>query len=414
MNSTEKERGKNRMSGMKHIFSKEIARVFKDKKMLFSVFLLPVLIMVVIMTIVNNLVGSMMDDIEEHKPIVYIQNEPESFESFLKTGKFKYEIRQLASGEDRSKAEGEILDGSADLIIEFPKGFEEKIGAYREGDEIPQVKTYYNPSEDYSQAAYSEISEGTLEAYRQALLSRRVGNLDQITVFTVNSDNEDMVIQDEEKAGGKMLGMMLPYFITILLFAGALGIGADMIAGEKERGTMASLLVSPVKRSSIALGKVFSLMVISGLSALIYVVVMVLFTPLMMDSMMMEDVNLQLNAGQIAMMGVLLVVIAFFYSSIIALLSVFAKSTKEASSYVMPVYMVVLVVGLLTMFRSGDGDFATYCIPVYNNAVALQGILTQELTMGQYAVTLVETLALGAVFTGAIVKAFNSEKIMSK
>ncbi len=113
-------------------------------------------------------------------------------------------------------------------------------------------------------------------------------------------------------------------------------------------------------------------------------------------------------------MLVLLEVIAFFYSTIIALHTIFANSTKEASSYVMPVYMVVLVVGLLTMFRSGDGDFATYCIPVYNNAMALQGILTQELTMGQYAVTLAETLVLGAVFTGAIVMAFNSEKIMSK
>lgn len=402
------------MSGIKHIFSKEIARVFKDKKMLFSVFLLPVLIMVVIMSIVNHLVGSMMDDIEDHKPIVYIQNEPESFESFLKMGKFKYEVKEIATGEDKSKAQGEILDGSADLIVEFPKDFEERIENYKAGDAIPQVKTYYNPSEDYSKAAYSEISEGTLEAYRQALLSQRVGNLDQITVFTVNSDNEDMVIQDEEKAGGKMLGMMLPYFITILLFAGALGIGADMIAGEKERGTMASLLVAPVKRSSIALGKVFSLMVISGLSALIYVVVMVLFMPLMMDSMMMEGVNLRLNPGQIVMMGVLLVVIAFFYASIIALVSVFAKSTKEASSYVMPVYMLVLVVGLLTMFQSGGGDFKTYCIPVYNNALALQGILAQELTIGQYVVTLVETLILGAVFTGGIVKAFESEKIMSK
>lgn len=178
---------------------------------------------------------------------------------------------------------------------------------------------------------------------------------------------------------------------------------------------MASLLVAPVKRSSIALGKIFSLMVISGLSSLIYVAVMVLFMPVMMDSMMGESgMNIQLNGQQIVMMGILLVVIAFFYSSIIALVSVFAKSTKEASSYVMPVYMLVLVVGLLTMFQSGKADFTTYCIPVYNNAIALQGILTQELTMGQYLVTLVETLLLGIIFTAAIVRAFESEKIMSK
>lgn len=405
------------MSGIKHIFSKEITRVFKDKKMIFSTFLLPVLIMVAIMAIVNNLVGSMMEDIEEHNPIVYIQNEPDSFKEFLKMGEFKYEIREIASKEARSRAEGEILEGSADLIVEFPEGFEKRIADYQQGDEIPQIKTYYNPSEDYSQAAYNEVSEGTLEGYRQALLSQRVGDLSKIMVFTVNSDNEDMVIQDEEKAGGKAFGMMLPYFITILLFAGALGIGADMIAGEKERGTMASLLVSPVKRSSIALGKVFSLMVISGLSSLVYVVVMVIFAPVMMDSMTGADgngLNLQLNAQQIVMMGVLLVAIAFLYSAVIALLSVFAKSTKEANSYVMPVYMVVLVVGLLTMFQTGGGDLKTYFIPIYNNAMALQGILTRELTMGQYLVTLAETLILGAVFTGAIVRAFESEKIMAK
>ncbi len=78
--------------------------------------------------------------------------------------------------------------------------------------------------------------------------------MQSLTVFTVNSDNPDMVIQDEQKAGGKALGMMLPYFVTILLFAGAMGLGTDMVAGEKERGTMASMLVAPIKRSSIVLG----------------------------------------------------------------------------------------------------------------------------------------------------------------
>lgn len=405
------------MNGMKQIFKKELARVFKDKKMVFSVFLLPVLIMVVIMSIVNNLVGSMMDDIEKHNPVVYVQNEPESFEAFLKAGKLKYDLKEISSKEERSKAEGEILNGSADLIVEFPKELDKTVADYKEGDTVPQIKTFYNPSEDYSRSAYEEISVGVLESYRQMLLSQRVGNLSNITVFTVNSDNEDMVIQDEEKAGGKMLGMMLPYFITILLFAGALGIGGDMIAGEKERGTMASLLVAPVKRSSIALGKVTALMVISGLSALVYVGVMVIFAPMMMESMMGaggEGLNLQLNAQQILMMGILLIIISFFYASIIALLSVFAKSTKEANSYVMPVYMVVLVVGLLTMFQTGEVQGFRYWIPIYNNALALQGILTQELSMGAYLITLAETLLLGAVFTGGIVKAFESEKIMSK
>lgn len=405
------------MNGMNQIFKKEMARVFKDKKMVFSVFLLPVLIMVLIMSIVNGMVDNMMKDIEKHNPIVYVQNEPQSFQEFLKMGKFKYEIKEIQGKKDRSKAEKEILEGEADLIIEFPENLDEQLAAYKEGDKIPQIKTYYNPSEDFSSAAYEEISVGVLENYRQTLLSMRVGNLENIMVFTVNSDNEDMVIQDDEKAGGKVLGMMLPYFITILLFAGALGIGGDMIAGEKERGTMASLLVSPVKRSSIALGKVTALMAISGLSSLVYVAVMAICAPMMMDSMMGgggNGLDLHLNPQQLLLMGVLLIAIAFFYSSIIALLSVFAKSTKEANSYVMPVYMVVIIVGLLTMFQSGTPETVKYWIPIYNNALVLQGILTQEISTGAYLITMVENLLLGALFTGGIVQAFMSEKIMSK
>lgn len=405
------------MNGMNQIFKKEMARVFKDKKMVFSVFLLPVLIMVLIMSIVNGMVNNMMKDIEKHNPIVYVQNEPQSFQEFLKMGKFKYEIKEIQGEKDRSKAEKEILEGEADLIIEFPENLDEQLAAYKEGDKIPQIKTYYNPSEDFSSAAYEEISVGVLENYRQTLLSMRVGNLENIMVFTVNSDNEDMVIQDDEKAGGKVLGMMLPYFITILLFAGALGIGGDMIAGEKERGTMASLLVSPVKRSSIALGKVTALMAISGLSSLVYVAVMAICAPMMMDSMMGgggNGLDLHLNPQQLLLMGVLLIAIAFFYSSIIALLSVFAKSTKEANSYVMPVYMVVIIVGLLTMFQSGTPETVKYWIPIYNNALVLQGILTQEISTEAYLITMVENLLLGALFTGGIVQAFKSEKIMSK
>lgn len=403
------------LNGIKQIFGKEMARILKDKKMVFSVFLLPVLIMVVLLTIINNLAGQMQSDIEEHKAIVWMQNEPDSFETFLALAGAEYDIRTIASDSDRGEAEDAILNGDADLLIEFPVDFDAMIAGFQEGDAVPQIKTYYNPSEEYSSQAYQEISVGVLESYRQTLLAGRVGNPDAITVFTVNSDNDDMVIQDDEKASGQALGMMLPYFITILLFAGAMGIGTDMIAGEKERGTMASLLVAPVKRSSIVLGKVFALMVVSGISSLVYVAGMVICTPFMMDSMtgMDEALNLNLGPDQILMLGLLLVAIAFLYSAVVALISVFAKTTKEASSYIMPVYMVVLVVGLLTMFRMGDGGPWDYYIPFYNSAIALQAILSHELTMSQYLITLVETLALGGILTVLIARAFNNEKVMA-
>lgn len=404
------------MNGIKQIFGKEMARILKDRKMVFSVFLLPVVIMVGILSIVNSLAGKMEEDLAEHTPIVYIQNRPESFQAFLENGGYEYDLLEVESAGKRQQAEAEVLQGEADLIVEFPENFDPMISEYRSGQEIPQIKTYYNPSEDYSLQAYQEISGGILEAYRQTLLAGRMGDAEAAVVFTVNTDNDRMEIQDEEKAGGKALGMMLPYFITVLLFAGAMGIGSDMIAGEKERGTMASLLVAPIKRSSIVLGKVFALMAVSGISSLIYVAVMVVCMPLMMRSRMGSDgeaFSLQMNAAQVIMLAFLLVAIAFLYAAIVALISVFAKSTKEAASYIMPAYMLVLVIGLLTMFQTGTPDPAKYYIPVYNSALALQGILSQEVTAAQYVVTLVETLAVGGILTACVARAFKSEKVMA-
>lgn len=401
------------MSGIRQIFGKELARIFRDKKMIFSVFLLPVIIMIAILSIINVLASNMENNIESHISNVYMMNEPESFRQILENSGVKCNITAIDTDAQMEDAKAEILSGDADLIVEFPENLEQAVAGYQEGDQIPQIKTYQNPSEEYSTQAADNLTQ-VLETYRQTLLSQRVGDMESLVVFQVNADNDEMYIQDEEKASGRAIGMMLPYFITILLFAGAMGIGTDMIAGEKERGTMASLLVSPIKRSSIVLGKVFSLMVISGLSSLIYVAAMVVCAPMMMDSFGgAGDLNIQLSIRQILMLAFLLVAISFLYSSIIALFSVFAKSVKEASTYVMPAYMLILVIGLVTMFNFGETDSSSYMIPLYNTALTLQGILAQETTLAQYAVTLVETLVIGGVLTGVIVKAFESEKVMS-
>ncbi|MBM6744165.1 ABC transporter permease [Drancourtella massiliensis] len=396
---------------MKTIYKKELARIFKDKKMIFSVFLLPVLIMVGIMALVGNLATRQVEDIENHRSIVYMINEPDSFSAFLEAADLNMEVNTIKTDGERENVMDLLRNGDADLLIEFPENFDSMIQEYQTGDEVPQIKTYYNPSEDYSSSAYELISNQTLEAYRQTLLSQRVADMNGIQIFTVNSDNKDMIVQDDQKASGKALGMMLPYFITILLFAGAMGIGTDMIAGEKERGTMASLLVTPVKRKSIVLGKVFALMTISGISSVIYIVVMGATFPKILGGD--SGLDIEITPEQIAMIGVLLVAISFLYSAIVILISVFARDLKEASTYITPAYMVVLVIGMMTMFTTSEAGMKDYLIPFYNTALALKGILTSEVTMAQYGVTLVMTLVLGGILTAVIAKAFESEKVMN-
>lgn len=400
------------MKGMGEIFKKEIVRVFKDPKMVLSVFVLPVALMIGLLYLMGNVMTNMEDDIEAHKSIIYIENQPKSFQQFLNEYDIEGDIRPMKKLDEIKK---EIRNGAADIFLAFPKEFDEQIQTYQEGNEVPVIQTYYNPSEEYSSAARNDFMV-ILEEYRNTLLAGRVGNLEQLLIFTVDSDSEEVILQDDKKAEGKALGTMLPYFVTLMLFAGAMSIGTDMIAGEKERGTMASLLVSPVKRSAIIFGKVFALMTISGLASVVSTIAIIVCMPLVSKSMFGESVSgvgMKLDVEQIWMLGTLLVAVAFLYATIIALVSVFAKTVKEANSYVMPVYILVLAIGIMTMYMTGEPSKASYYIPIYNSAIVLKGIFVHEVTGIQFLITLMTTLVSGLILTGIITKAFDSEKVMA-
>ena len=119
------------MKSIKEIFNKEMVRVFKDKKMVFSVFFLPVIIMIGIMYLMSQMITGMEDDITKHKPIAYVQNEQESFEKFLESIHADYKIHAISESE-RADVETKIRDGEADLLIEFPKNMDEMIQDYKE------------------------------------------------------------------------------------------------------------------------------------------------------------------------------------------------------------------------------------------------------------------------------------------
>ena len=400
------------MKGMGEIFKKEIVRVFKDPKMVLSIFVLPVVLMIGLLYLMGNVMTNMQDDIASHKSIIYIENQPDSFQQFLKECDIEGDIRPIKELEQVKK---EIRNGDADVLLVFPKEFDEQIQTYQVGNKVPEIQTFYNPSEEYSSAARNVLM-GVLEKYRNTLLAGRVGNLEQLMVFTVNSESEEVILQDDKKAEGKALGTMLPYFVTLMLFAGAMSIGTDMIAGEKERGTMASLLVSPVKRSAIIFGKVFALMTISGLASVVSTIAIIVCMPLVSQSMLGETVSgvgMKLDTEQIWMLGTLLVAVAFLYATIIALVSVFAKTVKEANSYVMPVYILVLAIGIMTMYMTGEPSKIAYYIPIYNSAIVLKGIFVHEVAGMQFLITLLTTLVSGLILTGIIAKAFDSEKVMA-
>lgn len=402
------------MYGIKAIVSKELRRVFKDKKMIMSLFVLPVILVVGLFSLIGMLVKGQMDDVQEHEPVVYIMNAPDSFLSFAQTaGLTGYTVID-GSEKQAEDAKAGLYDALTDLVIVFPDGFEAQVTKgidALDSIQTPSVELFYNPSEDYSAQA-REVYMAYLDAYKQMLLGSRFGNYAAVEMFDV-SDN---LVQDEDKAAGKMLGTMLPYFITMLIFASAMSLGVDMIAGEKERGTLAAMLLSPMKREQIVLGKVFSLSILAVMSAAVYIISMLIAFPMMMknvgDGDVLSGMSVNFTGAQIAQIVILMIGVVLLYVSLICMVAVFARNVKEASSYISPVYILVIVAGMITMYSSADGVFYKYLIPVYGSSMAFKDILTREITMPDFLATTISTYAVAVILVCIMTKAFNSEKVM--
>ena len=401
---------------MFEIFKKELFRVFGDKKLIFSMFILPAIMVVGIFSLMGNLVNGMVNRVEEHESIVYIQNAPEGMTELLSAVEFdkNSKITYLAAGDSVQELKDQILSGEVDLLVVFDADFMEKFASYqKEGDAIPNVTVSYNGTENYSNVAYSKFASLVLSTMEMQLLQTRFDSLENLNVFNTNED----MIQNEKKADGEFLAMMLPYLITFMLFSSAMGLCVDAIAGEKERGTMASMLISPINRTGIITGKIGALSVLSLISSAIYALSMVFAMPKMMGIMAAEDgglpVKVSLSALQIFELLALMASLVIIYVALLCFISAFAKNTKEAQTYVMPIYMIVLIAGMMTMFNNGmKAPLTNYAIPVYGTALSIQGIMTSELSVVQFGMSVLGNLVCSVIFVVAVVKAFNSERIM--
>lgn len=400
--------------GFKVIFSKELKRVFGDKKMVFSLFILPIILIAGIYGMMFFLVDKQKSSINEHVSEVFVQNMPDNF-SELMSKHTECNINVIPAGESADTYKDKLLDGTYDLVVVFPENFYENFKNADATSALPDIKTFYNPSEDNSGEARTRFTETYLEEYKQLLLNERFGSLNYAMVFSVDADNPDMIVQDDGKATGKILGTIIPYLITILIFGGAMGLGVDTIAGEKERGTIANLLISPIKRVDIIMGKIAALAIVSVLSAGVYVISFIGSAVVLSKKSgmgeMFSRLSLNFTSVQIVQFVVLLLGLVLLYVGIIGFVSLMAKNIKEAQSFIMPVYIIVMFAGMITMY-SGDVTSGSYMIPVYNTSAAFKGIFERTITMNQYLTSTIITYAFAGVMVCLMAKAMNSEKIM--
>lgn len=382
---------------------KEFARFFRDPKMVFGTLLLPGLLIYVLYSIMGDGIMEQFTAEDTEPAAVYVENEPASLKEALGALSFQM-LSQEGKTEEGLKEE--IQNKEAELYVVFPESFDEKIAAYDSqtaSEPAPNVEIYYNSASNESRAAYEAVA-AVLDQYESHLANK----------FDVNSAQSGGVydLATKEDVTGQMFSMLLPMLMMIFLFTGCMAVAPESIAGEKERGTIATLLVTPIKRSELAIGKVLSLSVISLLSGVSSFLGTMLSLPKLMGSASGMDASVYQISDYLLLLAVILVSVLIIVS-LISIISAYSRSVKEANTAVVPLMVVVMFIGITSMFGTGAPENpALYCIPLYNSVQSMNGIFSFHYNPMNIGITLVSNLVWTVLLIYVITRMFNSEKIM--
>jgi hypothetical protein len=386
------------------IIKKELARFFGDKRMVFTTILMPGLLIYIMYSFMGSGLTSKFEADEDYTYRIYAENMPSSVSAMIKGSDINVEYldRDGVSEEDMKQA---VTDKDAEMLMVFPENFEADVLAYDSmtaTTPAPQVALYYNSADTESTACY-QIMASVLDGYEASMANK----------FDVNSGDEEYDLASKEDSTGQIFSMMLPMLLMIFLFSGCMAIAPESIAGEKERGTIATLLVTPMKRGQLAMGKIISLGIIGLLSGISSFVGTMLSLPKLMgtESNAM-DASVYSVTDYILLLLVILTTVLVLVGAL-AVISAFAKTVKEAGSMIMPLMVVVMVISITSMLGSGaPKEFYWYLIPFYNSVQSMTGIFDFSYSGINIVACLVSNLIYTGILSTVLAKMFGSEKIM--
>ena len=385
-----------RFKGIIAIIKKEFARFFLDRRMVLTTVILPGLLIYVVYTIMGSFVSGIAGTGDY---TAAVRNMPASLSPVFSQIE-SFEITEATEDDDYYKTQ--VREGGLDIYVVFPEDFDEVIAGAVGGaapSQTPNVEIYYSSSEDGSSAAYSAFL-AVLDTFEDSLTN----------IFDVNAPGGEYDLSTTSMTN-YILSAFVPMVLLVLLFSGCMSVAPESIAGEKERGTIATLLVTPIRRSELVIGKICSLSVLSALSAISSFIGTFLAMPKLMGGNI-GDMFAAYTAGDYLALFAVMLSAVLLIVCIISILSAYAKSVKEATAFAMPVMVIVMLLGLSSMIFGTVKNPAAFLIPAYNCVQMMSQIFSRALS----PVCLVITLASNAVYIGllvfALTKMFKSEKCM--
>lgn len=379
------------------LMKKEFYRFFHDIRLIVTMILPGILIFAI-----YSLMGSVMHntETEAYHYTVSVSGQSE-VTNMIKLAVGEENITYVEC-EDEEAAKQQVKDGKISALLTFSENFDEKVAEYTptSGETAPQVKIFYLSGDEVSFSFYM-VASGVLDEFERTIANK----------FDVNSTkNEIYDFSETSDMAKSVMGSILPFLVVVLIFSSVMSITLESVAGEKERGTLATILATSAKRSDIALGKIIPLSCISAIGAASSFLGVVLSMPKLIGTSVSNFVG---GVGFVGYLMIFLLILSIvpLIVSLISIVSTYAKSVKEASAYTSVLMILIMVLSLVSTFVSDIGDWIV-AVPILNSVVCMQNILMMNVSVWQALVS----IGLNFVYTGllvfAISKMLSSERVM--
>jgi sodium transport system permease protein len=392
------------------VYRKELIDSLRDRRTLISMIVVPLLLMPLLTIGLGVLSAKMVGQAREEIPAVMILGGEDSPKVRAELGK----LNDIQIVPEKREYADEISSKRIRAAVEIPKGFDAKLAA----GEPMSVKIYMYEGElksgfgaDRLQKFFRDLRDRTI---RERLIARQLPE-NLIRPFDIRQQN----VAPPEKVGGAILGGLVPYFVILLCLTGAMYPAMDLTAGEKERGTIETILCSPVSRTHLVLGKFLMVLTASVATAVLSVGSMAVSFGVG-KKMLQGAVNGGADAAfQITMTGKAVISVFFMvlplavlFSAALLTIALFAKSFKEAQSYISPLMVVVVLPAVAAVLPGVELNTTLALVPVLNTSLVSKEIMSGTYHWNYIALIFASSCVYAAAAIAIAVKLFQREDVL--
>lgn len=388
------------------LFGKEIIGALRDRRTLFLTVFFPLIFYPLILGVISHFSATQQTQLEATTPAVLVVDH-------AKDSTFLDELRKTSAFDpifetDKPQGLADLKGGLGQVLMTVEKSS----GGPGLGLDITLS---YDQTDQLAVIAAGRVRD-FLQTYLKSVLQ---GKLDALGL-SYNDLTPPLQVTVENTASGSSLGRLilsrlLPYFVVLAILTGAMGLGAEITAGEKERGTIATLLVSQLSRTQIVLGKFLTVLAISLVSSLLSAVGLLIGIRFFGGGLVPgsgAESGFSLSLPAFGWILVVLVPLAVIIAALVIIVGSYARTQKEASTYLLPIYMVIVLVGLVSMTGGMSFQGLRFLIPIANALYALQEIILSGLHVSHLLYTLAANVVCGGLLIAASIRLFKREAVL--